>query len=165
VDAANLPKFAFGVDLTLTNPFYVKAETLKLHASADADPNATPATGLNFQSSLGFLSVSVVDGSLAFDADITVDLSVLSGLDDKITTDEFLSNLALLSPSPGPTTPLPISLLPGLMVATRIPHSSLAQRRFRRPTSSTRPPQVRLRSLFQPTPSILATSTPPTLSA
>src|SRR5262245_49384863 len=68
-------KFAFGVDLSnASNPFYIKAETLKLHASADADPTATPATGLNFQSSLGFLSVSVVDGSLTLDADITIDL-------------------------------------------------------------------------------------------
>jgi Ca2+-binding RTX toxin-like protein/outer membrane protein OmpA-like peptidoglycan-associated protein len=104
--AQNMPKFAFGVDLSnASNPFYIKAETLKLDVSADA-------TGLNFASSLGFLTVSVVGGSLSFDADITVDLSVLSGADDKITTDEFLSNLALLSPSPSgtlhDTTTLPI---------------------------------------------------------
>ncbi len=119
-----MPKLAFGVDAT--NPsspvFYAKAETLKLHVSADADPNATTPTGLNFQSSLGFLTVSVVDGSLGLDADITVDLSVLdSSGDGKITASELVdvANLANLSPSLSGTvhdTALPISVqgVPGL---------------------------------------------------
>src|SRR5262249_23092618 len=112
VDSATktVPTFTFGVDVSNTsNPFYVKAETLQLHVSADAD--------LNFQSSLGFLSVSVADGSLTFDADITVDLSVLKGSDDRITTDEF--NLASLSPQVneatfGSTLPLSVQGIPGL---------------------------------------------------
>jgi Ca2+-binding RTX toxin-like protein/outer membrane protein OmpA-like peptidoglycan-associated protein len=122
VDSATktLPTFTFGVDVSnASNPFYVKAETLKLHVSADADPTATPSTGLNFASSLGFLTVSVVNGSLSFDADITVDLSVLKGSDDRITTDEFVSHLGALSPQVNEATfdstlPVKVQGVPGL---------------------------------------------------
>ena len=69
-----LPRFAFGVDLAdglaLADRFYIRAETLLLHAEAHA-------ADLDFGARLGFLTVGVLDGSVDLDANVEVDLTVL----------------------------------------------------------------------------------------
>jgi Ca2+-binding RTX toxin-like protein len=99
--AGLLPRFAFGLELADSVPasdrFYIRAETLRLHAEAHA-------ANLNFGARLGFLSVGVSNGSIDFDADVDFDLSVLDADDDdKITLAEITANFGDLDPDTGGT--------------------------------------------------------------
>ncbi|CAM5793933.1 LEPR-XLL domain-containing protein [Rhizobacter fulvus] len=87
--ASQLPRFGFGVDLTqdVASNFYIRAETLLLHAEAHS-------ADLDFGAHLGFLSVGVNDGTIDFDADVTVDLSVLdANADQRITLAEIAAHI------------------------------------------------------------------------
>ena len=96
VDALNnaLPRFAFGVDLSndlaLADRFYIRAETLLLHAEAHADD-------LNLDARLAFLSVGIEDGHIDLEADVEIDLTVLDPNNDhKITLHEIADNIGSL---------------------------------------------------------------------
>ena len=89
-----LPRFAFGVDLSndlaLADRFYIRAETLLLHAEAHADD-------LNLDARLAFLSVGIEDGHIDLEADVEIDLTVLDPNNDhKITLHEIADNIGSL---------------------------------------------------------------------
>ncbi len=127
VDSAThaLPLFSFGIDLSsaqdATDRFYLRAETLLIHAEASA-------ANLDMGGEIGFLAIGVEDGSVDIEADIEVLLIDPSGSDGRITLGDLaetsLSDLTNVSLAGSFTADLPIVASIGSSDMTATAHFS-----------------------------------------